>query len=285
MVPELSDEAFIALVAKSFTHTPHDCKVCRVLPMRDLCEFTLDDLFQRRTQLEMAEHYEPRSTPQKPIYDHNIRVHRKHCDVSKLTEDDQRILGLREDFTSLLQKVYNMRFDKSMSRAELAEELYRQRLNNLWELQQQLELAKSERILLDSGALPKRMEQTYSQMLLSGSVIQPDYGLLSREVSANIRGLVNQIDAIQSDIQKTVANAAKAQQTSTTIVQVVNSSLSDVEVQLTHMLRDVKLSLDVLLPDNPQMVYSIMRTMVESLKHTVHPIIMRTKDSLLLEKL
>lgn len=283
MLPELSDEAFIAIVSQAFVHKPRECKVCRVLSLRDVCEITLDDLFQRRTQDEISEYYQPRSMQQRPIYDHNIRLHRKHCDVSKLTENDLRLLGVREDFTSMLQKAYNMRFDKDMSRTELAEELYRQRLNNLYELQQQLELAKSERELLDAGVLPKRMEQTYAQMLTSGSV-QPDYGLLSREVSANIRGLVSQIDAIQSDIQKTVANAAKAQKANTTIVQVVNTSLTDVETQLTGMLKDVRLSLDVLLPDHPSMVYSVMRTIVESINRTVHPIISRTKESLLLEK-
>jgi len=283
MVPELSDEAFIAIVSKAFTHKPRECKVCRVLSMRDICEFTLDDLFQRRTQDEISEYYQPRSMQQRPIYDHNIRLHRKHCDVSQLTENDLRTLGLREDFTSMLEKAYNLRFDKDMSRVELAEELYRQRLNNLYELQQQLELSKSERELLDTGVLPKRMEQTYSPMLVSGSV-QLDYGLLSREVSANIRGLINQIDAIQSDIQKTVANAAKAQRTNTTIIQVVNTSLTDMETQLKGMLNDVKLSLEVLLPGNPQMVYSIMRTLVDSINRTVHPIIMRKKETLLLEK-
>ena len=284
MVPELDDEAFIALVSKTFEHQPRKCKICRELSMRDVCEFTLDDLFQRRTQAEINEYYSPRSMHKRPIYDHNVRLHRKHCDATKLDENDLRMLGIREDYTSLLQRAYNMRFDKDMSRIELAEELYRQRLDNLYELQRQLELCKEERALLDSGVLPKRMEKTYAALLTPESAVTPDYGLLSRDVSANIRGLVQQIDTIQSDIQKTVATAARALKANTTIVQVVNTSLADVEAQLKNMLREVKASLDVLLPTQPELVYGIMRTIVESINVTVHPVLVRTKETLLLEK-
>lgn len=281
---ELSDEAFIALVSKVFTHKPRECKMCRELSMRDLCEFTLDDLYQRRTQAEMNAYYQPRTLHKRPIYDHNIRLHRKHCAPSELTEGDLRTLGIREDFTSMLQLAYNMRFDKSMSKTELAEELYRQRLNNLYELQQQLELSKREREDLDAGVIPKRMEHTYGGMV-SGS-IAPDFGLLSRDVSVNIRSIINQIDTIQSDIQRTVATANKASKsvTNTTIVQIANTSLMDVEAQLVQMLRRTKEALEERIPDQPQLVHSIMQTIVDSIKGTVHPVIARTKETLLLEK-
>jgi hypothetical protein len=184
----------------------------------------------------------------------------------------------------MLQRAYNMRFDKSMSKTEMAEELYRQRLNNLFELQKQLELSMSERTDLDEGRLPKRMLATYGSTV-SGSV-PVDFGLLSRDVSVNIRSIINQIDAIQSDIQKTVANANKATKpgANTTIIQIANTSLMDVEAQLVQMLRRTQTSLEERLPDQPQLVQVIMQTIVDSIKGTVHPVIARTKETLLLEK-
>jgi len=159
------------------------CKICNCFNEDLLNQITLDILLHRRTYQEIRDYY----TPLLPagvavINDVNINNHRKHSDTSLLAQKTLDELGEPTTEAEMVSCLYGERYKEEVDRLFVLKEVYRERINNLSTLQ----------ILLND----KRTE--YLGVKFSKDVLlQAKKKTLQKE----IRGLIKDIDEIQSDLQ------------------------------------------------------------------------------------
>ena len=294
----LTIKDFIDIVSKSFTLNHRSCAVCEHLPMEKVCEATLDILFNRRTLADMQRHYtqfaDAEYLKEKSVLgEHRFRHHRDKCCKDKLVfnEDDLRKLGLLDDEAELLQRMYNLKYEDAMKPDVQKTEVRRQRYHNLGLFNAQRNTHQSNVDLLAQGLLPDTLQGTHQPQ--SGSCLQCgfsfvkfiDYGLLLRQESVSVLSLTKQIDVILSDIEKNNIAADKAAKGGdTTVIQVMNTSIADMENKFRLMMRNVKSSLDILLPHNPEVVQQVFNILRNCINADVVPVLEKTKEVLQIEK-
>jgi len=281
----LTTKEFIDIASKSFTLNHRACVVCKHLPLEKVCEVTLDILFDRRSIADMQRYYTQfapqRVSEGKVLGEHNFRHHRKKCckDKAVFTEEDLRKLGLLQDEAEMLQRLYNLKYDDVINPITMREELHRQRINNLSKLEKQRREAENNVVLLDQGILPKVLEGIYQ--LKSGSV--DSLNSIRRQENDVVVKLTRQIDVIQSDIQKNASTAEKASKSNTTVIQVMNSSLTDMEIKFSRMMKNFHASLNILLPNQPDVVQHIFSVLRNCMNADIVPVIEKTKEVLQIE--
>jgi hypothetical protein len=194
-------------------------------------------------------------------------------------------LGISDPDYSLINKVFDQRFAKNLSREQIAIELHRNMLHKLWELEGQYVLCLEERELIKKRIIPERMKDTYAPLLLPNAPTGPDYGLIWRQIDGTIRSLTKQIFDMQSIIVKLSDAAKKAAESpqNTTYIQILTTSLGNVEDKLVMVLADVQNSLESHMLDE-KIVFSVMNTIRQSLNFNVEPAIAKAKSTLLIEK-
>jgi len=284
----LDTKEFIDIVSKSFTLNQRRCGVCTQLPMDKICEVTLDILFDRRTLVGMVQQYTPFATrfinEGKVLGEHRFRHHRDKCckSISVFTNEELRKLGLLQDEAEVLQRLYDLQYEDELKPDIQKTEIRRQRYYNLNIFNNQRKQVQENIALLEQNILPKTMEITYQAQ--SGSVPTTiDYGLLLREESNLLWRLTKQIDVVLSNLETNIAAAEKAAKGNTTVIQIMNSSITDMEVKFRGMLEAVKSSLDILLPNQQELVKHIMRLLINHVNEGVVPVLEKAKEVLYTE--
>jgi len=292
---QLTVKDFIDIVSKSFTLNKRTCAVCANLPIDKVCEATLDILFERRSFADMQRYYTQFASSLvaegKVLGEHRFRHHRNKCVKSKavFSDEDLRKLDILQDEAEILQRLYNLKYEEAVQPDVQRKEIRRQRYHNLSLFNDQRNNALENIALLEQGILPQIMATTYQPQ--SGSCPQCgyvrtlplDYGSLIRQEKDNVLKLTKQIDVILSDLEKNNFMAEKAAKSNTTVIQVMNTSLSDMQAKFELMLDEIKASLDTLLPTQPEIVMQVMRVIVNHMNQGVVPVLEKTKEVLQIE--
>lgn len=280
----MNEKEFIDIVSKSFTLNQKNCMVCRYLPIDKLCEATLDILFDRRSFLGMSKYYTQFATElvsqERILADHRFKHHAKKCckDKSVFTTEELKKIGIIQDEYEFLQRLYNLKYEDIIQPDIQKNEIRRQRLHNLEIFENERRNTQKNIELLKQNILPELFKDKYK------SSEDIDFITLIKQESAHLLTLTKQIDIILSDLEKNLFAAERAAKANTTVIQVVNSSISEMERKFMEALDDIKSSLEKLLPNQPEVVKQVLYILVNHMNNGIIPVIERTKEVLQIEK-
>ena len=231
------------------------CKICWSFDEKTLNEITLDILLDRLPWVRIREKYNSKlPSGVKPLNDVNLSNHQKHSDganlaLKELVKQNEPI----SDGDALL-KIFRERYKTTKDSKLLVQELFRQRLSNVQELQE----------LLD------RSIQEYQER-------EKELSLLEKNVMHDhILGLVENVDDIYADLQNTFLKDEKVQKGigdhNITFNQVV---VNDFEGSIKNMMSDV---IDYLLKefkDDPNKGKLLVTNIAKIADNRVTPLINR----------
>jgi len=161
------------------------CKICNVFSDNILNEFTLDILLRRRTYLDMCDHYTtllPSGIAK--VSQTNINNHRKHCDPALIAEEYLAKAGIPIRAADKITKLYSMRYAEVITKSDMLQEIYKERVSNLLVLQELLDVKKAEY---------EKISPDSTSVMVKGNRIK-----LQREM----KNLVLSIDDIQNKLQQ-----------------------------------------------------------------------------------
>lgn len=200
------------------------CKICCSFEDSVLTEITLDILLRRKSNKEIIRHYTPLlPLGMKKINEVNINNHRKHSDSGLLANQAMKANNEPTTDAEMISYLYGERFKEAMDKRKMLIELYRERLNNLFKLQEMMSYKER-----DLKAL-KRLHSADPKIKESINSRQDE-----------VRGYITQIDKIQSSLQdivlKEFSNDKSPAQTNININQTFISSF---EGNLKVFMKDI----------------------------------------------
>ena len=133
--------SFEELKAKGILKKSKACKICKSPHYESITK----DLLSGLSGNEVIRRYNqlPYFTD-KPLNAANISNHRRHCNPRALAKTDyQKMLANQARYSDEVKALYQQRYDATFNKLKTVDDMYRQRLRNLWELQRELETLKT----------------------------------------------------------------------------------------------------------------------------------------------
>jgi hypothetical protein len=111
------------------------CKICQSPVMNEITQCILRGISSSKIIAEYGHHFDPVLTPT------NIHSHKQHVNPEiAVVEDRKRALTTTKDFNPTTKALYAHKYDEEFNKAKASDDLYRQRLDNLFHLQKEIEI-------------------------------------------------------------------------------------------------------------------------------------------------
>jgi len=201
------------------------CKICNALDETTLNEITLDLILSRRSWKEIKEVYNKKLPPGVTLLsDINLNHHKKHSDPLRVVG---KVLQSRDDYktnTEEITTLFSERFKKDIDKKIILKEIYRERINNLYILQSQLEEKKKE---LD---IENRLGEFINTKMERKKILR------------DIQLLIRDIDSIHDSLQQVVLkdmNREDGIPESNTSITINNNTINIFSRNLKEFMRDI----------------------------------------------
>lgn len=143
------------LKALGLLRTSPKCKICQSPHKNEITQLILEGVSgeEIRRRFNKTEHFQ-----KNPLNAVNIHSHKKHCDPEALAKvDHQNKLRKKARYDPVVNDLYQHQYNTTLDKLKTVEQMYRQRLLNLGEIQLELEGFKSipieERATMDNAKI------------------------------------------------------------------------------------------------------------------------------------
>jgi hypothetical protein len=169
--------------------------------------------------------------------------------------------------------LYKQRFQKDLDNAVIFRETMRQKIEELFELHNQLDVLRKERDQLLMGILPEAMKSTYPDLT------KLNHYAVAQDKNKEIRSLINQLSGIRLGVLKIMVGykrASKAEQQS--LVMILNNTVGNLDENLNTFLTETIDNFREMFPDDPAMGTRLGLVLSSNMDKYVAPFVLKVRE-------